>query len=86
VENGRIKKNITTLVTSKPVCPFIGFKLLLPKLDWYDRRIKAGLKLLVAPIYYPVDDKDHKEFNDELNDILQTTSKSAEFLVDTTST
>jgi len=74
------KPPLTTPLTSKFVGRFIGVKLLFPKMDRFERMLKGGIALFVASIYHPVDENEHKEFNDILNVILSSIPKSAEFI------
>ena len=74
------KPPITTPLQSKFVGRFLGLKLQFPRFDKFDRRVRGELKLFIASIYHPVDNKYHKEFNDTLTMLVNSVPKSSNFI------
>ena len=43
-------------------------------------RVRGYLKIFVASIYHPVDEKEHTEFSDTLSSILGSLPKTVQFI------
>ena len=67
---------ITKPFDSKLVGRFAGIKMSFPKFDMWGKRVHGFLKLFVALIYHPVDNKEHGEFNDMLSSLVSLILKT----------
>ena len=67
---------ITTPFDSKFVGRFVEIKMSFPKFDMWGKRVHGFLKLFVALIYHPVDNKEHGEFNDMLSSLVSLILKT----------
>ena len=70
----------TTSSDSNFVRRFVGIKISFPRFDKWGKIVRGYLKLFVASIYHPVDEKEHAEFSDTLSSILGSLPKTVQFI------
>ena len=70
----------TTSSDSDFVGRFLGIKMSFSRFYKWGKRVRGYLKLFVASIYHPVDEKEHAEFSDTLSSILGSLSKTVQFI------
>ena len=71
---------ITTPCDSKFIGRFVGIKMSFPKVDKRGKRVRGFLEMFVALIYHPVDNKEHREFNETLISLVSSLPKTVEFI------
>ena len=71
---------ITTPFNSKFVGIFVGNKMSFPKFDKWGEIVRGFLKLFVAPIYHPVDNKEHGGLNETVRSLMSSLPKTVQFI------
>ena len=71
---------ITTHFYSKFVGIFVGIKMSFPRFDKWGKIVSGFLKLFVASIYHPVNNKEHGEFNETLKSLVSSLPKTVQFI------
>ena len=70
------KPPITTPMDYPSVGRFIGVKLIYPRINRYEKKVRGNTTLFVASIYRPVDEFEHTEFIDILSSITSSVPKN----------